>query len=325
MAQARKAAITEQFDHPAAGLSRRDPRYVAVRWKPGASQEDKLALLRSTGAELVPADPKAPPPLPRVNQTEGLSWVQGAGGANLEANAIATLEASDIVEWVSAGYRGAQADSAVFAVNPTRIYVKEASVARAGGLAALGQLVRADAARPGRLKGYVTVLVDRPSLVEGRTALEVAAQARASLASAGAAPDAAVIKYETIPFFSPATGGCGCAGEGAVAEHALDCRPPSTEFTPDDPMFGIQWGLQRTNVPRAWEIARGSATVTVAVIDEGVQLDHPDLLLHPQSWNASSDTPDGSPTGNHGTRAPASPPRGSTTGKASREPREAFR
>ena len=84
-------------------------------------------------------------------------------------------------------------------------------------------------------------------------------------------------------------------------EVAVACRPPSTEFTPNDPMFGIQWGLQRTNVPRAWEMARGSAAVTVAVIDEGVQLDHPDLLLHPQSWNASSDTPDGSPTGNHGT------------------------
>ncbi len=66
-------------------------------------------------------------------------------------------------------------------------------------------------------------------------------------------------------------------------------------------MFGMQWGLQRTNVPRAWEIARGSAAITVAVIDEGVQLDHADLNLHPQSWNASSDTPDGSPTGNHGT------------------------
>jgi hypothetical protein len=98
MAQARKAAITEQFDHPAAGLSRRDPRYLAIRWKPGARQEDKLALLRDAGAELVPADPKAPAPLPQVNQTEGLSWVQGAGGANLEANAIATLEGSDIVE-----------------------------------------------------------------------------------------------------------------------------------------------------------------------------------------------------------------------------------
>src|SRR5690606_34949895 len=41
--------------------------------------------------------------------------------------------------------------------------------------------------------------------------------------------------------------------------------------------------------------------VTVAVIDQSVELGHPDLLLHPNSLNASNDLPDGSPVGNHGT------------------------
>jgi hypothetical protein len=71
-------------------------------------------------------------------------------------------------------------------------------------------------------------------------------------------------------------------------------------------MFGLQWGLQRTNVPRAWELARGSAQVTVAVIDEGVQLNHADLHLHPQSWKRVDDTPDGSPRAITAPLAPAS-------------------
>jgi thermitase len=79
------------------------------------------------------------------------------------------------------------------------------------------------------------------------------------------------------------------------------CRPPSSEFIPNDPMFAQQWGLQRVGAPRGWEIMRGVPGVTVAVIDEGVELGHPDLDVHPQSWNASTDTPDGSPTGSHGT------------------------
>jgi Subtilase family len=81
----------------------------------------------------------------------------------------------------------------------------------------------------------------------------------------------------------------------------VQCRPPTSSHEPSDPLFGQQWALQRVGAPRGWQIARGSPDVTVAVIDEGVELGHPDLLLHPQSWNASNDLPDGSPAGNHGT------------------------
>jgi subtilisin family serine protease len=47
--------------------------------------------------------------------------------------------------------------------------------------------------------------------------------------------------------------------------------------TPNDPQFGSQWGLRRIHCPDAWDRTRGSAAITVAVIDTGVDLDHPDL------------------------------------------------
>ena len=61
---------------------------------------------------------------------------------------------------------------------------------------------------------------------------------------------------------------------------------------PNDPYFSRQWALNNTgqsvagtggtvdadiDAPEAWQRSTGSAGVTVAVIDSGVQLDHPDL------------------------------------------------
>ena len=40
--------------------------------------------------------------------------------------------------------------------------------------------------------------------------------------------------------------------------------------TPDDPLFGSQWGLQAIGVEDAWEYNMGSSGVKVAVIDDGV-------------------------------------------------------
>lgn len=304
MPQQKKTAMTESFVHPSAGKSDRIDRYIAIRWKADASAQDKVALLRTAGVELATLDENAQSPLPQVNQTDGLSWVQGPKGTGVTAEAIASLEASPLVEWLSPGYRAAQSDASVFTVNPTRIYIKETALTRAGGVSALAAAVTVDTERTTHLRGYVALKVESPSLVEGRTAIETARSAQATLARQSPAGDPGAIKYETIPFLSPACGGCGCGSshsEDAEGHTAGACRPPSAEFTPNDPMFGTQWGLQRTNVPRAWEMVRGSAQVTVAVIDEGVQLNHADLHLHPQSWNASTDTPDGSPTGNHGT------------------------
>lgn len=58
----------------------------------------------------------------------------------------------------------------------------------------------------------------------------------------------------------------------------------SVQFTPNDsywltdPSFGLgQWGLRETQTDKAWDIVRGAPLVTVAVIDTGIDANHPDL------------------------------------------------
>jgi thermitase len=51
----------------------------------------------------------------------------------------------------------------------------------------------------------------------------------------------------------------------------------SIQWTPNDPSFGSQWGPTKVQAPAAWDVTRGSSTVMIAVVDTGVDLDHPDL------------------------------------------------
>lgn len=48
-------------------------------------------------------------------------------------------------------------------------------------------------------------------------------------------------------------------------------------LTPNDPGFPGQWGLTRIGAPTAWNTTTGNSTVTIAVLDTGVMLGHPDL------------------------------------------------
>ncbi len=47
---------------------------------------------------------------------------------------------------------------------------------------------------------------------------------------------------------------------------------------PNDPRFGDQWGLTQIGAQCAWAVTTGSADVTVAVVDSGVDMNHPDLV-----------------------------------------------
>lgn len=49
-------------------------------------------------------------------------------------------------------------------------------------------------------------------------------------------------------------------------------------WTPNDPLYSSdQYGPQKMQAPAAWDVTKGSSSVIAAVIDTGVQTDHPDL------------------------------------------------
>jgi subtilisin family serine protease len=51
----------------------------------------------------------------------------------------------------------------------------------------------------------------------------------------------------------------------------------SIAVTPDDPAFDQQWGLRHVRAPEAWDTTTGAPNVTIAVVDTGCDLTHPDL------------------------------------------------
>jgi thermitase len=46
---------------------------------------------------------------------------------------------------------------------------------------------------------------------------------------------------------------------------------------PNDTNYGSQWNLPVIQAPAGWDVTQGSASTTIAVIDTGMQLNHPDL------------------------------------------------
>lgn len=53
--------------------------------------------------------------------------------------------------------------------------------------------------------------------------------------------------------------------------------PLFPEHEPDDPYYGIQWGFPGIKAPQAWGTQKGDHDVSVAVLDTGIERDHPDL------------------------------------------------
>src|SRR4030042_1327172 len=71
--------------------------------------------------------------------------------------------------------------------------------------------------------------------------------------------------------------------------------------SPDDPYFDLQWGLTKIEAPQAWEVTTGSGSINIAILDTGVDLDHPDLankIVSNIDFSTSATTND---VYNHGT------------------------
>ena len=58
---------------------------------------------------------------------------------------------------------------------------------------------------------------------------------------------------------------------------------------PNDWYYGTQWHLPKISAPAAWDTQTGSTNQVVAVVDSGIDLDHPDLLN--RIWQNAAETP----------------------------------
>ncbi|OAQ54102.1 peptidase S8 [Natrinema mahii] len=80
--------------------------------------------------------------------------------------------------------------------------------------------------------------------------------------------------------------------EDNVTYEALEAEPLESEtdgetagaqggasplYTPNDPDFGSQYAPQQVNCEEAWEETLGDPDVTISIVDQGIQYDHPNL------------------------------------------------
>jgi subtilisin family serine protease len=90
----------------------------------------------------------------------------------------------------------------------------------------------------------------------------------------------------------------------ALVASAAAQAPEPPRHVPNDPLFGRQWPLDNSgqaggtadadiDAPEAWAITRGSPAILIAVLDDAVQVDHPDLA--PNIAAAGRDFRTGSP------------------------------
>ena len=49
------------------------------------------------------------------------------------------------------------------------------------------------------------------------------------------------------------------------------------QFTPNDPDYASQWNLSKISASQAWDISTGDSDIVIAIVDTGVDWDHPDL------------------------------------------------
>lgn len=66
------------------------------------------------------------------------------------------------------------------------------------------------------------------------------------------------------------------------ADPGVDFAEPNYRYyafdtTPNDPHFGKQWAHTRMQSEAAWDVSTGNSSITIAIIDSGVDLGHPDL------------------------------------------------
>ncbi|MFT7616516.1 MAG: hypothetical protein ACI97A_000138 [Planctomycetota bacterium] len=104
--------------------------------------------------------------------------------------------------------------------------------------------------------------------------------------------------------------------EGVIFSEPDFCFTGEKLNVPNDPRLGEMWGVSQElqlgyslsdidmDLPEAWDISTGLASVKIAVLDEGVQMNHPDMPFGMDGVDTTTDVGAGQPINafdNHGT------------------------
>jgi subtilisin family serine protease len=106
---------------------------------------------------------------------------------------------------------------------------------------------------------------------------------------------------QTPAGLNPAAVAAALSRQPDVAFAEVDALLPPAAV-PNDPQYGSQWHLPKIGGPTAWDASVGSSEVAIAIIDSGVDPNHPDLRdkLLP-GWNFYNNNADTTDLYGHGT------------------------
>jgi len=83
-----------------------------------------------------------------------------------------------------------------------------------------------------------------------------------------------------------------------LVEYAEPVYIVPVEAVPNDSLYDQLWHLPQIHAPEAWDIAKGDSSVIIAIIDTGVDWDHPDLAA--SIWRNEDEVEDGTDTDGNG-------------------------
>lgn len=271
--------------HPSGNRLVRDRSRLLLAFR--TPQDDVEALRRRLATLSLALEDEADKPAPRpaqaVNHTDRRFWVRSASGAELGDDFLAKVESSfgGELAWLGPVYRLPEMPGrlGLMCPFPNVILLRlRAATEAEGGAAPLAATLRRlgvrtavteDTARSRYLRPFRYFVISDPQATDAYALRELLTNQ-----TDGTVTDA---RFETMPMLRP------------------------TAVVPDDPLFAQQWDMTQIDAPAGWDISTGDASVVVCVLDEGCDLDHPDLQFSTPGINLGTMMPDGSPTGNHGT------------------------
>ena len=121
----------------------------------------------------------------------------------------------------------------------------------------------------------ITVYLGLGGVVDLARSYVVFSNGGTSFVSIGLKPGANPVAVASA--FSPLTSVFSWVTPNYVYSPGYPAATGWLERTPNDPAYTQQWHLPTVRAPNAWDTTYGNSSVTVAVLDGGIDINHPDL------------------------------------------------